>query len=117
MRPVGLDEIESLAIGAWILGTGGGGSPYHAYLNMCRLFREGAFAYQAENELFRVDSWVQVLLGQGIVPAHYHHSPQQMKDDDLKRLLAGLRQAVSQAVERMPRHQDFVDQYCKAGRT
>lgn len=82
-----------------------------------RLFREGAFAYQAENELFRVDSWVQVLLGQGIVPAHYHHSPQQMKDDDLKRLLAGLRQAVSQAVERMPRHQDFVDQYCKAGRT
>ncbi len=28
MRPVAADEIESLAIGAWILGTGGGGSPY-----------------------------------------------------------------------------------------
>ena len=26
MRPVNLDEIESLAIGAWILGTGGGGT-------------------------------------------------------------------------------------------
>ena len=23
-----LDEVEALAVGAWILGTGGGGSPY-----------------------------------------------------------------------------------------
>src|SRR5512142_305784 len=41
-RPVSADEIESLAIGAWILGTGGGGSPYLALLNMRRLYREGA---------------------------------------------------------------------------
>ena len=34
MRPVTVEEIESLAIGAWILGTGGGGSPYLALLNM-----------------------------------------------------------------------------------
>ncbi len=41
MRPVSAAEIESLAIGAWILGTGGGGSPYHGLLNMRRLYREG----------------------------------------------------------------------------
>ena len=35
-------EIESLAIGAWILGTGGGGSPYLALLNMRALYRQGA---------------------------------------------------------------------------
>jgi DUF917 family protein len=40
-RPVSLDEIESIAIGAWILGTGGGGSPYLALLNLRRLYREG----------------------------------------------------------------------------
>src|SRR5712691_10647233 len=40
-RPVTLDEIESIAIGAWILGTGGGGSPYLALLNLRRLYREG----------------------------------------------------------------------------
>jgi len=39
-RPVSLDEIESLATGAWILGTGGGGSPYLALLNMRRLYQE-----------------------------------------------------------------------------
>jgi uncharacterized protein len=42
VRAVSADELESLAIGAWILGTGGGGSPYLALLNMRRLYREGA---------------------------------------------------------------------------
>jgi DUF917 family protein len=42
LRPVSADEIESLAIGAWILGTGGGGSPYLAWLNMRELYRQGA---------------------------------------------------------------------------
>jgi len=42
LRPVSAEEIESLAIGAWILGTGGGGSPYLALLNMRKLYREGA---------------------------------------------------------------------------
>src|SRR3989442_9380885 len=42
LRPVAAAEIESLAIGAWILGTGGGGSPYLALLNMRKLYRQGA---------------------------------------------------------------------------
>jgi DUF917 family protein len=42
LRPVSAEEIESLAIGAWILGTGGGGSPYLALLNMRRLYADGA---------------------------------------------------------------------------
>jgi len=42
LRPVSAEEIESLAIGAWILGTGGGGSPYLALLNMRGLYRDGA---------------------------------------------------------------------------
>ena len=41
LRPVTADEIESLAIGAWILGTGGGGSHYLALLNMRKLYRQG----------------------------------------------------------------------------
>jgi hypothetical protein len=41
MREITLDDIESLAVGAWILGTGGGGSPYLGLLNMRRLYAEG----------------------------------------------------------------------------
>ncbi len=40
--PVSASQIESLAIGAWILGTGGGGNPYQGLLNLRRLYRAGA---------------------------------------------------------------------------
>lgn len=35
------DELEFLATGAWILGTGGGGSPYASYLGVRRFHDEG----------------------------------------------------------------------------
>ena len=41
MRELVAEDVEALAVGAWILGTGGGGSPYHGLLNMRRLYREG----------------------------------------------------------------------------
>lgn len=37
-----------------------------------RAWRERAHAWQAADELFRVDSWTHVLMGQGIVPAQHH---------------------------------------------
>ena len=41
LREITLDDLESLAIGAWILGAGGGGNPYHHFLNMRELYRTG----------------------------------------------------------------------------
>ena len=38
LTEITLEDIESLAVGAWILGTGGGGSPYLGLLNMRRLY-------------------------------------------------------------------------------
>lgn len=40
-RDLTLDDIESLAVGAWVLGTGGGGSPYLPLLNMRALYSDG----------------------------------------------------------------------------
>src|SRR5258708_30463004 len=42
MRQLSSEDIEALAVGAWILGTGGGGSPYHALLNLRRLYDDGS---------------------------------------------------------------------------
>src|SRR5215813_5617857 len=50
LRPVSAAEIESLAIGAWILGTGGGGSPYLALLNMRKLYRQGVVCSLLDQE-------------------------------------------------------------------
>jgi uncharacterized protein len=41
IRDFEADEIDPLAVGAWILGTGGGGSPYLAQLNLKKLYRDG----------------------------------------------------------------------------
>ena len=41
MRELALEDVEALAVGAWILGTGGGGSPYLGLLNMRKLYAEG----------------------------------------------------------------------------
>jgi DUF917 family protein len=41
IREITPEDIEALAVGAWILGTGGGGSPYLGLLNMRRLYAEG----------------------------------------------------------------------------
>lgn len=40
-RTIERDELEPLATGAWILGTGGGGSPYLSYLNMRQAYADG----------------------------------------------------------------------------
>jgi len=41
LREIEPDELEPLATGAWILGAGGGGSPYCGYLNIKKLYEEG----------------------------------------------------------------------------
>ena len=76
------------------------------------LFRESGLAYQAPDDLFRVDSWIQVLLGQRIEPKSFHQMGQLLTDDQLTQALGGLKANIAGAVAKMPRHQDFLNDYC-----
>jgi DUF917 family protein len=60
-----LDDVESLAIGAWILGTGGGGSPYLGLLNMRRLYAEGHRVDLMSPLDLADDDWVAVVSNMG----------------------------------------------------
>ena len=77
-------------------------------------FRERAHAWQGEDELFRLDSWTHVMLGQGIVPQQHHPLARGLADDDMRRLFDTIRQPIGRAVATMPSHQEFVERYCKA---
>ena len=79
------------------------------------LFAEAAHAYQAADDLFRVDSWVQVLLGQGLQPGGYHQLARMMPPEELRKALDRIRDEVAAAVQPMPRHADFLKSYCPAG--
>ena len=54
------------------------------------LFKESAYAFQGDSELFRVDSWTQVMLGQRIMPKSYHHAARLLGNDELEKFLAEL---------------------------
>ncbi|MBB3062494.1 tryptophan halogenase family protein [Microbulbifer rhizosphaerae] len=79
-----------------------------------RLFQERAHAFQADSELFRVDSWVQVMLGQGLMPEGYHPLPRLMTKEEMRRLQQSISSTIARAVSSLPDHQDFIDHYCKS---
>lgn len=65
MTELSLDDIEALAVGAWILGTGGGGSPYHGLLNMRRLYASGARVSLVDPDALGDDDLVAVVSNMG----------------------------------------------------
>ena len=73
-----------------------------------QLFRDHAHAYQDSHDLFRVDSWVQVMLGQRQQPASYHHVARLMPEAKLREALATLQGNIRQAVEALPDHARFL---------
>jgi len=79
-----------------------------------RAWRERAHAWQDPGELFRVDSWTSVLMGQGIQPGPPHPLAAAISDADLRTLLMRIRQPVEQAVATMPSQAAFIERYCRA---
>jgi tryptophan 7-halogenase len=77
------------------------------------LFRQSGHAYSREGELFTVHSWIAVLLGQDIEPQTYHQFVR-LGERELKTFLRKYHAQVSEVVNALPRHADFVRQYCAA---
>lgn len=65
LREIGGHEIEPLAIGAWILGTGGGGSPYLNYLNLKKLYAAGHRVSLMDPKDLKDDDLVAVVSNMG----------------------------------------------------
>src|SRR5262249_45771526 len=65
VREITADDIEALAVGAFTLGTGGGGSPYLALLNLRRLYAAGQrVALMPVGDLAH-DAWVAAVSNMG----------------------------------------------------
>jgi tryptophan halogenase len=68
--------------------------------------------FRRNEELFAENSWVQVMMGQGIVPREHHPIAAKLPDDELARFLSTLRQNVARTVAGLPSHADYVARYC-----
>ncbi len=78
------------------------------------LFRETGRVFRRNEELFAENSWVQVMMGQGIAPQSHHPIAEKLRDDELERLLETIRAEVQQTVAKLPAHGDYVARYCGA---
>ena len=78
------------------------------------LFRDSGRFIKNGSEMFGEISWVQVMVGQGILPQHWHPLVDQMTDQELRDLMRGMSGLMSSSVDAMPPHQAFIDRHCKA---
>ncbi|MDR7090021.1 tryptophan halogenase family protein [Cellvibrio fibrivorans] len=79
-----------------------------------RMFRETGKVFVKSYELFSEASWLQVMVGQGLIPENYHPVANEIPADDLVKFLAEIRTQVNQNLPKMPTHKDYLDFYCKA---
>lgn len=78
------------------------------------LFRETGRVFRKNEELFAENSWVQVMMGQGILPQSYHPVAAKLRKDELEHLLRTVRESVARTVSALPAHGDYVARYCGA---
>jgi tryptophan halogenase len=78
------------------------------------LFKETGRVFRVDSELFAENSWIQVMLGQGLMPEQYHPIVDEMSDEELRKFMQGAEASVTKLVGRLPKHQAFIDHYCKA---
>jgi tryptophan halogenase len=78
------------------------------------LFRETGRVFRRNEELFAENSWVQVMMGQGIMPRSYHPITTKLSDAEMTKLLSTIRDNVARTVAGLPEHQAYVASYCGA---
>lgn len=76
------------------------------------LYKNTAIAYQNGQDLFRSDSWLQVFRGQGLESEGYHRMGRLVPDDQLKAAFNTRKTDIAKIVSEMPKHEDFLRQYC-----
>jgi tryptophan halogenase len=76
------------------------------------LFRSAGRIHREREELFTEVSWLQVLVGQGVIPKTYHPVVDLLPENELRRLLAGTRKAVHEAAAVVPDHGFYIANHC-----
>ena len=85
-----------------------------ALAHRIELFRETGRIFREGDELFTEIGWLQVMIGQGIVPDAYHPIADAASDDELSEFLALARQQVRDTAARMPAHADYLRRHAPA---
>ena len=78
------------------------------------LFRDSGRFFRNAEEMFALTSWVQVMLGQHIVPKGYHPAVDLVPDQEVAGLADSVRTVIAACVDAMPTHEQFIARHCAA---
>ncbi|AWW75597.1 tryptophan halogenase [Erythrobacter sp. KY5] len=79
------------------------------------LFASSGRVGRDADDLFREASWVQVMLGQGVVPQSHDVMANGLSDAQLSEFLRNVRTLIERAVGTLPTHEDYLARHCAAG--
>jgi tryptophan halogenase len=73
------------------------------------LFKRTGRVFKPQEDVFSENSWVQVMMGQGLMPQGYHNIADAMADTQLDTFLTNIRVGIDQSLGRLPDHQGFLN--------
>ena len=76
------------------------------------LFRSNGRVFRENQELFSEISWVEVFIGQRVVPQAYHPLVDTLPEAKIADFLKSVRHTIARCVDAMPTHAEFIAQHC-----
>ncbi|MBP6338713.1 MAG: tryptophan 7-halogenase [Vitreoscilla sp.] len=81
------------------------------------LFRANGRVFRDNNELFGEASWLQVMVGQRVLPQGYHPMADLRTEAELDAILGDVKRVVAKCVDVMPTHAEFIASHCAAAKS
>ncbi len=78
------------------------------------VFRETGHLYRTDGELFTEEAWMHVMVGQNLIPKSYSPLADNFTDAEVSEYLKNINTLLTNTVNRLPTHQQFINQNCKA---
>lgn len=78
------------------------------------LFRANGHIFREHEELFTEVGWLQVFVGQGVLPEGHHPLADDVEEKDLADYMETLELLIAREVRQMPSHMDFIRKHCSA---
>lgn len=79
-----------------------------------QLFWENGLLHKDPEDLFRESSWVQVMIGQGMLPRGYHAMADRLSSEQLTAFLSDVQRIIARAESDLPDHAAFIRRHCKS---
>ncbi|MEP1445167.1 MAG: tryptophan halogenase family protein [Paraglaciecola sp.] len=77
------------------------------------LFKNTGRYVHRDKEIF-VDSWLQVMIGQGLIPEQYHGLADELSESELREFLQQIEEDIAAKVRQLPSHGEYLNTHCKS---